>query len=1799
MSNIPNFGIVTFDTSETVVIDAAVDLPPIDNSALLFQGNYSRSGADLVISHSEFGSLRIQNYFVQPDPQNLLSVDGGLVDGKTAMQLAGPLAAGQYAQVGSGPAATPIGTVQTAVGTATAQRTDGTSVTLSVGDPVFQGDVVQTAAGSSLVIVFVDETLFSLSAEARMVLDELIYTPNGAGNSMVMNLVQGSFVFVTGQVAPTGNMRVETPTATMGIRGTTPIVQIDAVDGSTRFSLSLDPDGRQGLYQLFDRITGQLLGTVDTTDSTFLVASVGATPIVTPKTQSDLDAEQGELQQAFDAYRAAGLGQSPGNDGNDGDGDPGQTDAGPPEGIESPELSPLEPEGESDNGADSQDESGLELLNPSDPASSSSTQFAGRSSTQTQLVEEEEQPVDDDLSVVFPTNVVTSEDEAINLTGFTVEIPGDGEGTVTIVARSTVTLAQVDGLTFTNGDGFDDEEMTFSGSEEDINAALAGMQYTPSPDSVDGGLNITVDDGSSTVEADVPITIEPVEDPPVVFDLSLEVNEDGSVTAPFIGSDPDEGDTITLYSLTDPELGTLIVHDDGTFTFDTAGDFETLSANSTQQVTFEYTAVDSTGRVSTSSGLVTITVTGVNDDPEIDADGPAGFAEAANASSQRLVDSGAISASDVDQGGSVSVIFSTDGAPVWSGGNLDDISPDLAAILLAGFTVVEGESGFLWNYDAIADLDFLSANETITFSYTITAEDNFGGTDTDQVTFVITGTEDAPVISGELAGDVAEDGVLTASGALTATDADAVDTATFVPQTGVSGTYGTFDLAASGEWTYVLDNDAAQTLSGGEIFEETFTVAATTADGESVTQTVTVTVTGQEDAPVISGNASGATEEDGIASASGTLSVSDADAADTPTFTAQSGTAGLYGTFEVNAAGLWTYTLDNAAAQVLAGGEEFEEVFTVEATTEDGELVTQDVTITVTGEEDGPVITGDATGEVEEDNIFSATGTLSVSDADAVDNPSFTPQEGTAGIYGTFEVNAAGLWTYTLDNAAAQVLAGGEEFEEVFTVEATTEDGEVVTQDVTITVTGEEDGPVITGDAVGEVEEDAETLTTSGTLNVSDADGNDDPAFTPQEGTAGIYGTFEVNAAGLWSYTLDNAAAQVLAGGEEFVEIFTVEATTEDGEVVTQDVTITVTGEEDGPVIAGESSGEVEEDNVFSATGTLSVSDADAVDNPTFTPQEGTAGIYGTFEVNAAGLWIYSLDNAAAQVLAGGEEFEEVFTVEATTEDGELVTQDVTITVTGEEDGPVIIGDAIGEVEEDAEILTTSGTLNVSDADGNDDPTFTPQEGTAGTYGTFEVNAAGLWTYTLDNAAAQVLAGGEEFQEVFTVEATTEDGEVVTQDVTITVTGEEDGPIIAGESSGEVEEDNVFSATGTLSASDADAVDNPTFTPQEGTAGTYGTFEVNAAGLWIYTLDNAAAQVLAGGEEFQEVFTVQATTEDGEVVTQDVTITVTGEEDGPVITGDAAGDAEGDVTEDAEVLTTSGTLNVSDADGNDDPTFTPQEGTAGVYGTFEVNAAGLWIYTLDNAAAQVLAGGEEFEEVFTVEATTEDGEVVTQDVTVTVTGEEDGPVIAGESSGEVEEDTVFSATGTLSVSDADGNDDPTFTPQEGTSGIYGTFEVNAAGLWTYTLDNVAAQVLAGGEEFEEVFTVEATTEDGEVVTQDVTITVTGEEDGPVITGDAEGSVTEDAEVLTTSGTLSVSDTDGNDNPTFTPQEGTAGTYGTFEVNAAGLWTYTLDNAAAQVLAGGEEFEEVFTVEATTEDGEVVTQDVTITVTGEE
>jgi hypothetical protein len=72
-----------------------------------------------------------------------------------------------------------------------------------------------------------------------MALSEFVYEPNGTANSTLFNLSKGTFTFVAGNIAKTGGMKVDTPVATMGIRGTTPRVEISD-DGTVKFSTLIE-----------------------------------------------------------------------------------------------------------------------------------------------------------------------------------------------------------------------------------------------------------------------------------------------------------------------------------------------------------------------------------------------------------------------------------------------------------------------------------------------------------------------------------------------------------------------------------------------------------------------------------------------------------------------------------------------------------------------------------------------------------------------------------------------------------------------------------------------------------------------------------------------------------------------------------------------------------------------------------------------------------------------------------------------------------------------------------------------------------------------------------------------------------------------------------------------------------------------------------------------------------------------------------------------------------------------------------------------------------------------------------------------------------------------------------------------------------------------------------------------------------------------------------------------------------------------------------------------------------------------
>jgi hypothetical protein len=140
----------------------------------------------------------------------------------------------------------PIGKVVTATGSVTIEHASAVVVQANVsgsqtkvGDVVYLGDVVQTGADGRLGINFTDGTAFNLSSNARMALTEFVYDPNGNSNSSLLSLTKGTFTFVAGKIAKTGDMKIDTPVATMGIRGTTPRIEISD-DGTVKFATLIE-----------------------------------------------------------------------------------------------------------------------------------------------------------------------------------------------------------------------------------------------------------------------------------------------------------------------------------------------------------------------------------------------------------------------------------------------------------------------------------------------------------------------------------------------------------------------------------------------------------------------------------------------------------------------------------------------------------------------------------------------------------------------------------------------------------------------------------------------------------------------------------------------------------------------------------------------------------------------------------------------------------------------------------------------------------------------------------------------------------------------------------------------------------------------------------------------------------------------------------------------------------------------------------------------------------------------------------------------------------------------------------------------------------------------------------------------------------------------------------------------------------------------------------------------------------------------------------------------------------------------
>jgi Ca2+-binding RTX toxin-like protein len=221
----------------------------VPNSHLLQMGTYHQVGDDLLITGAAGETVRVEGFFAQHPLPSLCGPQGIVLDGGLVARLAGvaePVSVADISDVQLAQAATAIGSVDKISGSVTVTRADGTVVELHQGDAVYQGDILITANGGSVGVVFQDGTEMSLGSAGRLVLDEMIYDPSSGEGAASFSLMSGAFSFVSGQIAksdPDG-MQIKTPVATIGIRGTSGTVKIGDlhIDGDAQLQVVLIPD---------------------------------------------------------------------------------------------------------------------------------------------------------------------------------------------------------------------------------------------------------------------------------------------------------------------------------------------------------------------------------------------------------------------------------------------------------------------------------------------------------------------------------------------------------------------------------------------------------------------------------------------------------------------------------------------------------------------------------------------------------------------------------------------------------------------------------------------------------------------------------------------------------------------------------------------------------------------------------------------------------------------------------------------------------------------------------------------------------------------------------------------------------------------------------------------------------------------------------------------------------------------------------------------------------------------------------------------------------------------------------------------------------------------------------------------------------------------------------------------------------------------------------------------------------------------------------------------------------------------
>ena len=283
----------------------------IEDGEWLLGAQFQRHGTDLIARGEGGHELIVHDYFATAQAPDL-DLGDCVLRGHVVERLAGPLAPGQIAQLGAADVSA-IGSVESVIGQAWVTRTDGTREALGQSSAIYSGDVLETGSSGGLAIAFVDNTTLSLSDNARMVIDELVYSPASSDNSASFSLVQGLFVLVSGDVAKSGEMTVETPVSTIGIRGTSVAIQAATEGLRNLITLLQDPDGHVGIVEVATAVASVILSAIGETTS--VTSATEAPSAIEVLTSADVETLYRAALATMQTMRGSSLGVTSGAEG--------------------------------------------------------------------------------------------------------------------------------------------------------------------------------------------------------------------------------------------------------------------------------------------------------------------------------------------------------------------------------------------------------------------------------------------------------------------------------------------------------------------------------------------------------------------------------------------------------------------------------------------------------------------------------------------------------------------------------------------------------------------------------------------------------------------------------------------------------------------------------------------------------------------------------------------------------------------------------------------------------------------------------------------------------------------------------------------------------------------------------------------------------------------------------------------------------------------------------------------------------------------------------------------------------------------------------------------------------------------------------------------------------------------------------------------------------------------------------------------------------------------------------------------